>query len=185
MNLCALWYSLIKGIFKCLCPLCCVHTEAACCRIAPPGGHYLLCCYISISLAISFPVQTSSLIPLFILWSCWRFCLCFTLFLLTISTSVSLLLPLSLFPLPLSARRWTSFPLLILTVGQLFLFSFFFPDSSSVSNFDECISASLCSHFPCFFPLSFSRQRFLLTRRLKCESEFIQFNLKQCGMRAV
>ena len=52
--------SLIKGISKLNPPpppLCCVHTEAACCSIAPPGGHSLLCCYISISLPISFQFE--------------------------------------------------------------------------------------------------------------------------------
>lgn len=66
MILCALQY-LIKGIFKIRPPLCCVHTEAACCSIAPPGGHSLLCCYISISLSISLQFKRP---VLFLFLSC-------------------------------------------------------------------------------------------------------------------
>lgn len=61
--ICVHYSSLIKSILKLNSPLCCIQTKAACCSIAPPGGHTLLCCHISISLPISFQSKRPVLFP--------------------------------------------------------------------------------------------------------------------------
>lgn len=61
--ICVHYSSLIKSVLKLNSPLCCIQTKAACCSIAPPGGHTLLCCYISISLPISFQSKRPVLFP--------------------------------------------------------------------------------------------------------------------------
>lgn len=61
--ICVHYSSLIKSVLKLNSPLCCIQTKAACCSIAPPGGRTLLCCYISISLPISFQSKRPVLFP--------------------------------------------------------------------------------------------------------------------------
>lgn len=174
--------SLIKGIFKFNSPLCRFRTEAARCSIAPPGGHSLLCCYISISLSISFQFKRP---VLFLFLSCDL--VAHPISLSSFSHNPTLCLSLSgslpLPPLALSLHLDDAGPCLL--SGPI-------PPSVHRSfHLRACLQSlmliaaslfSLCSHFPHFLllpcSLCLSLSSFSSSTELKCEDWPRQFPIQ-------
>lgn len=151
---------LMKAIFNSIPLLLCSHTEVACSSIAPPGGHSLLCCYISISLAISFQLKRPVLL-LFLSCDLVSDSLSLSLFLHNLKLSVSS-------PFIRMTMAYSPVPLLLHCSVSC-------QDFPTISNFDYWICLSLSVHSFQVSPLHLLESAFSSDARLKSENDFTRF----------